>query len=464
MQNIRCIALALFAVTTMSCSTDEVNPTEPISSERGGLAGSNTIDPTAIVVSNTAELEAALTPANAGRLIQIRAGLYNLTELLHVPDGVTLEGEGVMQLGDAKLPTGFEAGTRTTLRMTVNAPGDLLTLGSGVTVRKLAIEDLAGRTGNAIGIVSRNAGDSLHVILDENEISNPNAHTIVPAGPAGCGVAIVTQNPNLGSAPSPHDGSAMSVRITRSLIRSATTGIGCGVFAFNFASLSSVSVAMTGNVVGGGLIASGGVSRPDAVHNSMTSIQSQRNFYLNESPNFCLPTRSGWNLQGGSGTPVPFVIGTTEGNSLRIHSQDDRIHGFTTAVLATAGRRFFGLPTAGPSSDNQIDMEVIGTTISTPSCGAGTLVADFRLAGALVSNASLAPGDGNTLRAVIRGVTGSGVRSNLYADVLGPTGPVAPAFQGTGNRLEIAGSLRAFEQTNTAVEPAPAAEFFTSGK
>ena len=89
MQNMRCIAIALFAVTTMSCSTDEVNPTEPISSERGGLAGSNTIDPTAIVVSNTAELEAALTPANAGRLIQIRAGLYNLTELLHVRNDFT---------------------------------------------------------------------------------------------------------------------------------------------------------------------------------------------------------------------------------------------------------------------------------------------------------------------------------------------------------------------------------------
>lgn len=255
----------------------------------------------------------------------------------------------------------------------------------------------------------------------------------------------------------------MSVRITGSLIRSATTGTGCGVFAFNFASLSSVSVALAGNVVGGGIIANGGVSRPDAVHDSRTSIQSQRNLYLNESPNPCVPARLGWNLQGGSGTPVPLVIGATERNSLKVHSQDDRIEGFTTAVFAAGGRRFFGLPTAGPSTDNAADLELIGTIISTPSCGGGTLVADFRLAGAIVSNASLVPGDGNTLRAVIRSVTGSGVRSNMYADVLGPAGPVSAAFQGSGNRLEFTGSLRAFGQTNTSVEPAPAAEFFTSG-
>jgi hypothetical protein len=64
----------------------------------------------------------------------------------------------------------------------------------------------------------------------------------------------------------------------------------------------------------------------------------------------------------------------------------------------------------------------------------------------------------------MRGVTGSGSRSNTYADVLGPTGPVAPEIQGTGNRLEFVGNLNAFGQTNRAIDPAPAPEFFTSNR
>lgn len=464
MQCIRCIAVALFAIATTSCTMDEANPTEPVNAEPGRRASSS-IDPTAIVVTNSAELEGALTPANAGRIIHVRAGLYNLSTLLEVPDGVTLEGEGLMEFGEAKLPTGFAAGTRTTLRMTSNVAGNILTLGNGVTVRRLAVEDLAGRTGNTIGILSRTAGDSIYATLEENEIINPNSHAVVPAGPAGCGVAIVTQNPNMGSAPPPHDGSALNVRITRSLIRSATTGTGCGVFAFNFSSLSSASVALTGNVVGGGMIASGGVSRPDAVHDSRTEIQSTRNLYRNESPNPCAPARLGWNLQAGAGTPAPIVTAATERNSLRVHSQGDRIEGFTTGIFAAGGRRFFASPTAGPSSGNTADLQLIGTSVTTPaSCNAGTLVADFRLAGSIVANSSLVSGNDNTLRVLMRGVTGSGIRSNLYADVLGPTAPVSGALQGIGNRLEINGSPRAFEQTNTSIAPAPAAEFFTGGK
>jgi hypothetical protein len=236
------------------------------------------------------------------------------------------------------------------------------------------------------------------------------------------------------------------------------------VFAFNFAPVASVSVALTGNVVAGGIIVSGGVSRPDAVHDSRTEIQSQRNLYRNDSPDPCIPQRLGWNSQGGSGTPVPLPIAATERNALRIHSVDDRIEGFTTAVLSTGGRRFFAAPIAGPTTDNSVDLKLIGTTITTPLCGGVIPVADFRLAGALVSNASLVPGDGNTLHAVMRGVTGSGARSNAYADVLGPTGPVAPETQGMGNRLEFVGNLNAFWQTNRAIDPAPGPEFFTSNK
>jgi hypothetical protein len=457
------LAIALFAISAGGCATDTTNPTAPLIA---GLSGTeaNPQDETAIVVTNSAELGAALVPENAGRRIRVRAGDYPLTQLLTVPDGVTLEGEGVMLFDGVGMPTGFAAGTRTTLIMTTNVAGNVLTLGNGVMVRGMAIEDLAGRAGNSIGVPSRDVGDRVFTTLAEVEIVNPNSHSIVPAGPAGCGVAVVTLNPNMGADPPPHAGPELGARISSSIIRSNATGTGCGLFAFNFAPVARVSVALDGNVVVGGIIVSGGVSRPDAVHDSRTEIQSKRNLYRNGSADQCAPQRIGWNVNGGSGTPAPLPTAATERNSVRIHSFDDRIEGFTTAMLAVGGRRFFAAPIAGPTTDNSVDLQLLGTTIATPSCGAATAVADFRLAGALVSGASLVPGDGNTLRALMRGVTGSGSRSNVYADVLGPTGPLAPLFQGTGNRLEIAGNLHAFEQTNRGIDPAPGSEFFTGGQ
>ena len=266
---------------------------------------------------------------------------------------------------------------------------------------------------------------------------------------------VVTENP--------HSSSAITVSMSHSLIHSPATGTGCGVFAFNFASLSSVSVNLSDNVIGGGMIANGGVSRPTAVSDSRTVVQSRNNWYLDDSPNPCVSRRSAWNLAGGSGIPAPIQIGVTARNSLRVHSQDDRLTGFTLGILATGGRRFFGLPTAGPVNDNSIDLDLIGTTISTSSCGSA-VVTDFRIIGGLVTSANLTPGDGNTVHAVMRGVTGSGTRTNFYADVLGPTGPLAPQYQGTGNRLEIAGTLKSFLQTNYEIDPAPGAEFFSGGK
>lgn len=439
------VALSVLSIGVIGCAADAPNPIEP-----------------AIIVSNSAELVAALASENAGRFIQVRAGDYNVTQPLTVPDGVTLKGQGVMLFDGAGLPTGFADGTRTTLTVTANTPGDVLTLGNGVTVSGIAIDDMPGRVGNAIGVVSRDAGDQVSANIDEIEIVNPNAHSIVPSGPSGCGVAVLTLNPNLGSDPPPHTGAAIAARVTRSLIRSLSTGTACGVFVFNFAPLGSVSVALEGNVVGGGIIASGGVSRPDAVHDSKTTIESQRNLYRNDSPDHCAPQRLGWNVQGGAGVPAPLVIGETARNALRINSLDDRIEGFTTGVLAAGGRRFFALPTAGPTTANSADLELIGTTVATPSCGGASFVTDFLLAGATVTSASLAPGDGNTLRAVMQGVTGSGLRSNVYANVLGPTGPVIPAT-GTGNWIEIAGTLQDFTQTNRAIDPAPAPELFRVG-
>ena len=190
-------------------------------------------------------------------------------------------------------------------------------------------------------------------------------------------------------------------------------------------------------------------------------MQSRRNLYRDDSADPCTSRHLGWNLNGGSGSLLPFPVPATERNSLRVHSVDDRIAGFTTGVLARGGLRFSA--STGPSSDNRIDLELLGTTVSTPSCGGAPFVADFRLAAAQVTDALLVPGDGNTVRALFRNVTGSGTRFNVYTDVLGPAGPQPGALQGTGNSLERVGSPQAFARTNEAIDPAPAPEFFTGG-
>jgi len=452
------LAIALSAIGTVACAPD--GSTAPPAVGATGRANQSADDPNTIVVSTSSELTAALVPDNAGRHVHVLAGAYVLTQPLSVPDQMTIQGDGVMLFDDARLPTGFADGTRTTLTMTTNTPGDLLKLGNGASIRGLAIEDYLGRSGNVIGVVSRSVGDEVSAAIDETEIVNPNGHGIVPSGPIGCAVAVLTLNPNGGADPSPHAGAAIATRISRSLIRSTSTGTGCGLFAFNFAPLGDVSVTLDGNIVGGGIIASGGVSRPDAVHDSRTTIQSQRNLYRNDTPDQCAPQRLGWNVQGASGPPVPLLVGETARNALHIHSLDDRLAGFTTAIFASGGRRFFGLPTAGATTANSAELELIGTTISTPGCGGASFVSDFQLAGARVASASLLPGDGNTLHVLMRGVTGSGSRSNAYADVLGPTGPVAAQYLGTGNRLDFVGNLQSFTSTNSAIDPAPGAEFF----
>ena len=451
------LATAMLAAGSIGCSSDGPGTTEPVTA-RGEVTRSDANDANAIIVTNVGELLAALVPDNAGRKILVRAGTYDVMQRLVVPDGATLAGEGEMLLDDSGLPTGFAAGTRTTIRLTANISGDVLTLGDGASVRNIAVEDLPGRVGSVIAIDSRSAGDSVSATITEVEITNPNAHTIVLSGPSGCGVTVLTQNP--------HTGAAVSATMTRSLIHSPSTGTGCGVFAFNFAPLASLSVNLADNVIGGGMIANGGVSRPVSVHDSKTVVQSRGNLYRDDSPSAsaCASNHLAWNLAGGSGVPAPIQIGETSRNILQLHSQDDRIEGFARAILATAGRRFFALPTAGPVTGNTLDLELIGATISTLSCGGASFVSDFRLAGALVTNASVAPGDGNTMRAVFRNVTGSGTRSNTYGDVLGPTGPLSPSLQGTGNLLEFAGNPKSFKQTNRDIDPAPPSTLFTGGK
>jgi hypothetical protein len=394
-----------------------------------------------IIVTTTAELEAALTPSNAGAQILVTAGEYDLGQALTVPDGAALVGEGEMQFDESGLPTGFAPSGRTLFRSTLSLVGDVLTLGDGAKLRGLVIEDAVGRQGNPVVVSSRTAGDFVSAELVECEIINPNPSVIVPGGSIGRALKVITLNPNLDLDPPPHEGAVVEMRMRRSIIRS--TGAGIGVFAINFASHAEISLDLQGNVIGGGLNLSGGVSLPDAVTGASLSIQSRRNLYRSDS---VVPTPTGWSLIGGTTAPIPGLVSEASTfNSLEMDSKDDTIDGFSTGILAMGGVRTGPLPE--PSSSNRVDMNLHGLSVQTTT-------ADLVLFGARSFVPGVSPGDGNTVYLLVRQSTGSGPRANVYSD--------SSMDLGVNNRLEIVGGQNAFVRTNDGFDPIPPAEFFTA--
>jgi hypothetical protein len=399
-----------------------------------------------IVVTTPAELQAALTPANEGARILVKAGDYEMPQALTVPDRATLVGEGVMLFDDSGLPTGFKTSGRTAIRAAASLVGDLLTLGDGATLKALAIEDAAGRTtGNPVAVVSRAASDFVSARITECEIVNPNPSGIIPAGPTGRALVVVVRNPNLGMAPPPHEGSTLRVKMERSIARSP--GAGFGVFAINFASESEIDLELRRNVIGGGMTASAGVGRPDAVTGSALTIQSSHNLYRSDS---AVQAPIGWTLLAGADAPSPILVsGASTSNSLQIDSKDDRIEGFATGISAAGGRRFALV--SGSISSNTLEMKLRDTQLASTA-------ADLSLFGALSYVDGVLPDDDNTLHLSLRQASGSGPLSNQYANSWTPSG----AAFGAGNELVIAGTPSKFEQTNENIEPPPPAELFAA--
>ena len=401
----------------------------------GRLAASQQPD---IVVTTVAELQSALSPANAGARILVRAGEYDVSQALTVPDRATVVGEGVMSFDESGLPTGFEPSGRTLLKATAGLVGNFLTLGDGATVRGLAIENIAG-PGHAVAVVSRAPGDFVSARIEECEIINPN----LPA--AGRGLAVMTLKPD----PEPaHEGAVLRVQMTRSIVRSPRAAN--GVFAINFGSHSEILLDLESNVVGGGLNAAGGAGRPTtAVTGAGVIIKSSHNLYRSDS---LVPTAIGLGLSGGADTPPAVTLLGSQAatfNSLQMHSIDDTIAGFVTGIVASGGRRINAL--SEPISSNRVDLNLHGMVLQSTTV-------DLRLAGA-TSLVGVATGDDNTAHVVLVQATGSGARANQYAHSATPP-MVSP---GIGNLLEIVGNANAFDQTNQNFDPSPRAEFFTGG-
>jgi hypothetical protein len=443
----RLLSLIALAIALMGCRTRAV---ESCAAEQP------------LVVQSSPQLVAALQPANAGRHIRILRGDYAVDRPLVVPNGATLEGEGVMTMGPDGLPHRFEAGTATTLRASGSFSGNFVTLGHGSAIRGLRLLDLANpaeqrplRSGNVVFVGSRAPGDTIAASIVECEIVNPNRAGFDDDGPIGHGIAAVTLNPALGAPPAAHENAQVSVRVRRSIVRAGT---GAAVFANNFAARGSVTLRLEGNRFEGYLAASGGVSRPDGVAGSVTSIESQRNLYTRGGFD-----RHGWLLLGGSTSPH-FLDATASGasrNQLHVESTNDRIEGFRTGIQAAAARRLSAQSAA--LSDNYVELRLQGTHIVTP----GEEAADFLLQAALSEtgqaggSGEFPAGDRNVLRLLANSVVGSGPRRNGFAHVVGPR---RPANHGTGNRLEIAGDGAAFRQSNRAIEPPPDPQFFVGGR
>jgi hypothetical protein len=396
-----------------------------------------------IVVDTTEELKAALIEANAGRRILVRAGTYVVDRSLNVPNGATLQGEGVMLGGD--LPAGFAALTETRIVALRSVAGDLLTLGNDASVQRLVVEDVPDRVGNTIAVGSRGPDTSVSASIVECEIVNPNpTRPAGPDGPNGGAIVALTLNLALDDDPPPHAGAVVNVGIRRSIVRA----VGRALFAMNFAPDGRVNVDLTETVVAGTLEAFGGISRPDAVAWARTTIVSRRNLYLPTGP-----SPIGWMIGGGSSPPFAFPLpAATSSNEVRVDSTDDRIEGFRTGIEAFAGRRHGVL--AGPSSDSSATLELRGLKIQTT----GPDAADFRLMAAF-SFGEFETGHRNTLRVDIRDSMASGPRANFYAHV---AGPVLPENFGEGNRLAFIGTPAAFAESNTGLATPPA-EFFTDG-
>lgn len=422
-----------------------------------GCAGSGRIEPP-LVVHDGVQLIAALQPGNAGRRIVVARGEYRVDRPLQVPEGATLEGAGVMRTAAGGIPDGFEPGTETTLRVVAGFQGQVLTLGNGSVVRGLRLIDLenpasqpALRRGNVVYIASRAPGDVISASVVECEIVTPHVAGFSEVGPHGHGLVVLTLNPNLGAPPSAHEGARVELAVRRSIVR---TRAGAAVFANNFAPASEIRLALEGNRFDGYLIAAGGTTRPEQVHDSRTVVESSGNLYRRTGFD-----RFGWHLLGASTSPH-VQEGPGQGgarNSLRMTSANDRVEGFRVGIQAVAARRL-GLD-SDLLNDNRLDLDLQGTHILTEGEGAADLVLRSTLSEIEQAKelADFAAGDRNVMQVLMSGVRGSGVRNNVYAVV---TGPRRPQDYGTGNRLTFRGGREAFLRSNQQLDPVPPARLF----
>lgn len=410
-----------------------------------------------INVSNAAQLQAALVPSSKGATIKVAAGTYAVGTPLVVPEKARLEGAGGMTIDAMGLPTGVPKGAGSRLVAASALQGDILTLKNGAEVAGLVVEDVAGRNGNLIAVTSMNSKEDISATIEDCELVNPNPSAATLAGPMGRGLLVVTRNPPDRSPEPGHDRIRLAVEMRRSLIRSPANG--SGIFAVNFAAVAEIELRLAGNVIGGGLDTAGGVSRGRPTYHSRTAIISHRNVYRSDGK---AAAGIGLFLHGGTTPPAPvasLAAAFTTDNSLSLKSKRDRIEGFATAVYAAAAWRPFS--SSGPVSRSHVDLDFEDLLLTSGAADLHLVGAESGV-GVSATGASpeFTPGDDNRLSVTMKNVTGSGPRSNFYANaVLFSGGAIPAALAGTGNRLEILNDIRTFAASNK-LQPAPPVTFF----
>lgn len=385
--------------------------------------------------------------AKVGTVFFLPSGVFIVKKPIVVPADSSLEGAGAMTFGPGDRPAGFAPGSATVLKADPSLVGDILALSDGARVSGVRIEDVSRvpptNAGNLIVVSSSKPGDRVAATVEDCELSNPNGSgQSVQRGPTGRAVLVFTRNLNADLAPPPDTESLVGLFMRHSIIES--TGGGSGVFAINFASRSRVVLRLAQNVIGGGLDATGGVSRPDAVANSQVVIFSMLNQYRNDAS-----SGQGWSLRGGANPPGPaFRLPgiTTVNNTLFIQSINDEITGFDVGIHAAAGWRPFYYDNSGTKKTGTVNQNRVSLILT--NLKIGSVIADIELFGATAGQfgpsgsdpASFTPGDDNQLQAVFSFGGGSaGVRANRYAHADMVQTGLAKADAGSGNRLQIHG-------------------------
>ena len=408
-----------------------------------------------VTVSSTSELIEALRSDGSARTIRLRAGRYVLDTTLTVPDGVELTGDGVMQLDSEGVPVGFAAGTATVLVAGEHLRGDVVVLGDRTRLQGLRVEGGARNDdtarGNIVLIASRRPDDRVHATLLECEIFNHGPAGVGPIGPTGRTIAVVTLNPGGGAAS--HERARVSVTIERSVVRSTTSN--ASVFVINFASSVAIALDFEHNRFEGVVALAGGVGRPDIVSGSRVELRSRANLYVDRTGTYPV----GWYFLGASIAPHEHIHSQGASySSFRVESEDDRIEGYRTAIIAAAARLVDDLP--GSLIGNRGELLLSRLRVRTVGDGA----VDLWLQGLLHErDSNVGPGpeassraEDNVLRVSVKDSSGSGARANRYVDsALSGAADIA-----NRNRLEFTGTRAEFLESNARFDPAPGADRF----
>lgn len=406
------------------------------------------------VVRDADELRAAVTDASRGTTISLLAGDYALDRPLQVPDGVTLEGAGIMEMRDGHA-AGFRSGPVSLLRAAAKFDGSLLTMGDGVTLRGLSILDQVPdrgaplRSGNVVAVLSRAPRDTLSARIEDCEIVGEAAMGVTPAGPTGHGIVVLTRGPTLGQPGQPHRGAKLSLTVLRSVIRMR----GLSLFIVNFASDARIDVNLSASLLTA-IVATGGVSRPELVTGSSVVLHSRGNLYRpapGDVPDFA------WMVFGGSSPHLmsPDIPGARD-NLLALYSTGDRIEGFRIGVLAAGARR--RVEGSGPLQDNRAELELSNLTIVVPDEDAIGVSLHGTLSGTGIDVEPPFPaGERNLLLARMTSVRFDGVPGrNRYSATFGDTAEDPTAAT---NRLVIEGTSAGFAIANPGFEP-PVGDYF----